>query len=306
MANQPVLERIGTAPHRPVWCAAYVAIVMMTSLLEPPMSDIELPLRTRREDAAEASHRADAADPPGEASSEACPAMRAPLPFLVSRLICAEGPFGLDVEVKSRERVVGTWTIDVGPRHAGEPCVSRAQANLYMCASVRGDVRATGAFLVLRQWAVLVSNKEQLEFLYGALSVAVLERLDSLLGGVPNASGESRLCILFLVDGRRLKKKDFSLDRMQVRLLEDLESDHTIAGLDLRVAHGRGKGMKPHVVFTSTLAPMQDADSGLGLEADRVARAPLAARSLVGEVFVRETLSPANVRWGRRASDRLR
>jgi hypothetical protein len=279
---------------------------MVISLLESPIPDIELPLRTRREDAAERSHDANVANPASAASTVAALAVCPPLPFLVSRLLSAHGPFGLEVELKSRERVVGTWTIDVDPR-ATHARASRVEANLYVCASVRGDVRATGAFLVLRQWTVPVSNKAQLESLYEALSVAVLERLGSLLGGVPNATGESRLCVLLLVDGRRLNKKDFSLDRLQVRLLENLESEYSVVGVDLRVAHGRGKGIKPHVVFACTLtAPLEDADSGIRVETERVARAPCASQSLIGEVFVRETLSPTNMRWSRRASDRLR
>jgi hypothetical protein len=257
---------------------------MSTSPHEPPVPDIELPPRTRCGDA------------PG-----------IPVPFLARRLLDAHGPFGLDVEIKSRERVVGSWTIEVSSRLAGELRASQAKANLYVCASIRGDVRATGAFLVLRQWWMRSSDKEQLEFLYEALSGAALERLDSLLGGVPNASGESRLCVLFLVDGRHLDRKIFSLDRLQIRLLEDLESEHAIVGVDLRIAHGRGRGTQPHVVFASTLpAPLQGADSGLGPGTDGAAGAPPASRSLIGEVFVRETLSPANARWNRRASDRLR
>jgi hypothetical protein len=280
---------------------------MIARPFEPPIPDIELPLRTRREDATEASYGEDASDPERGTIALAAPAGRVPLPFLASRLLCAEGPFGLDVEVKSSERIVGTWTLDVDTRHADGVRTSAARATLYVCASARGDVRATGAFLVLRQWSVPISDKAQLDSLYEALSVASLERLDSLLGGVPNATGEYRQCVLFLVDGRRLNRKLFSLDRLQIRILEDLESEHAIAGVDMRVAHGRGRGTQPHVVFATTLsAPLQSADSGLSSEPERADRALLTLHPPIGEVFVRETLSPENMRWSRRASDRLR
>jgi hypothetical protein len=253
----------------------------------PP--DIEFPLKTRSGDASASidGPTPDASAPP------------APLPFLVERLLCGHGPFGLEVEAKSRDRVVGTWPIEINLRDAGDTSVAQASANLYVCASARGDARATGAFLVVRQWWVLDADKAQLERLYEMLSVAALERLDALMGGVPNETGEYRSCVLFLVTDRRLDRRLISLDRLEIRVLEDLESEHAISGMDLRVAHGRGRGTQPHPVFASTLpAPPQPGDSGFD------SRGHGGARSLIGEVFVRETLSPANVRWNRRASDR--
>lgn len=273
----------------------------------PPVPpDIEFPLKTRSEDATGADRLTDATNAAIGRPGSVALAPRAPLPFLADRLLSAQGPFGLDVEIKSKERVVGTWTIEVNPRGAGDAYVSQAKANLYVCASARGDARATGAFLVVRQWWVPVSDREQVEQLYEALSVAALERLDSLMGGARNETGESRSCVLFLVDSRRRDRMPFSLDRLQIRVLEDLESDHAIAGMDLRVAYGRGTGTQPHGAFASTLsAPMQTADSGLGPRDDRAAGSSLAHNSHTGEVFVRETLSPENMRWKRRASDRL-
>jgi hypothetical protein len=212
-------------------------------------------------------------------------------------LSAAGGPFGLEVEQKSDERVVGTWSVELNLRAPGGTSLSQAKANLYVCGSARGDLRATGAFLVLRQWWVNVSNPAELEQLYEALSVAALERLDSLLGAAQHNVAERPSCVLFLVDGRSLQRKPFSLDRLQIRVLEDLESEHAIAGVDLRVAHGRGKGTAPHAAFSMTMPPP--------LPGETHAEGDLRPRgSQPNEVFVRETVSPANLRWNRRASDR--
>ena len=165
--------------------------------------DIEFPLRTRAEDAEGASRDAAATNAAiGRLTAVAAP-LRPPLPFLVERLLSAAGPFGLEVEIKSEHRVVGTWTVEVNLRGVGDAFVSQAQADLYVCGSARADPRATGAFLVVRQWSVGSSDNRQLEQLYAGISVATLERLDSLLGGVPNESGASRECVLYLVDARR-------------------------------------------------------------------------------------------------------
>lgn len=268
--------------------------------------DIEFPLKTRSADATDASRAASATNAAIERLTSVAFAPRAPVPFLVERLLAATGSFGLEVEHKSEERVVGTWSIEVNPRGAGGAYVSQAKANLYVCASARSDPRATGAFLVVRQWWVQVSDKQQLDQLYESLSMAALERLDSLMAGAPSGSGESRSCVLFLVDGRRLDRKLLSLDRLQVRLLEDLEGDHAIAGMEVRVAHGRGTGTRPHVVFAATLpALLQTGDAGPAPSDKDATASPPARASLVGEVFVRETVSPENVRWNRRASDRV-
>ena len=248
--------------------------------------DIEFPLQTRGEDATGARRSTrDANDAIGRQRSVA----RAPqiIPFLVGRLLSARRPFGLAVDLKSKDRVVGTWGIEVNPRGAG-------------------DARATGAFLVVRQWWVRASDQAQLEQLYESLSVAALERLHALLAGArAGDSGEPCSCVLFLVDGRRHDRKPFSLDRLQLRLLEELEGRHAIAGLDLRIAHGRGTGTRPHLVFASTMPPLQSGDSGLGWYGDPAADAPPSPLSLVGEVFVRETVSTENLRWNRRASDHM-
>ena len=267
--------------------------------------DIEFPLKTRSDDGSDADRAARTTNAAIERLTSVAFAPRAPVPFLVERLLAATGPFGLEVELKSEERVVGTWSIEVNPRDAGGAYVSQAKANLYVCASARGDARAMGAFLVVRQWWVQVLDPEQLDQLYESLSVAALERLDALMAGAPDASGEPRSCVLFLVDGRRLDRKLLSLARLQTRLLEDLENDRAIAGMEVRVAHGRGTGARRHVVFASTLpAPMQAGDSGAAPPDKRTTGAAPARASLVGEVFVRETVSPENVRWNRRASDR--
>jgi hypothetical protein len=295
--------RIRTATHRLGRGQAYVAVVTtITAAVLPVLPDIAFPLRTRSGDAAGIDRRS-----AGNPASERPARPQAPLPFLVDRLLCAPGPFGLDVEVKSDERVVGTWTIEVSSRNAEDAYVSRAKGNLYLCASARGDERMTGAFLVIRQWWAQVCEREQLEQLYEALSVAALERLDSLLGGMPNETGEFRSCVLFLIDGRRQDRTHFSLDRLQIRILEDLESEHTVAGIDLRVAHGHGTGTRPHTVFASTLpATMESGDSALGASTHTNPGSPKPRGALIGEVFMRETLSPENVRWQRRASDRAR
>ncbi|MEP7301148.1 MAG: hypothetical protein ABI699_06440 [Caldimonas sp.] len=260
--------------------------------------DIEFPLQTRAGDATLAGTFAASNSAIGPSTILASPSC-SPLPFLAERLLAAAGPFGLDVEIKSEERVVGTWTLEVNPRDANGAFVSQAKADLYVCASVHGDLRATAAFLVLRQWWVSMTDLQQLEQLYGCLGVAALERLDSLLGGAPNEGAEARVCVLFLVDGRRQDRRFFSLDRLQIRLLEELESEHAIAGMDLRVAHGRGIGTRPQAICASTLPTALKAGS------DEAARPP-GRRPMIGEVFVRETVSTANVRWNRRASDRVR
>ncbi len=279
-------------------------MTLPSDLPEPIPLDIELPLRTRAEDAAGASPAAAATNAAiGRLTAVASP-LRPPLPFLVDRMLSAAAPFGLAVEIKSENRVVGSWSLDDNPVGIGEAFVSNARADLHVCASARAEPRATGAFLVVRHWSVSSSDRRQLEQLYAALSVATLERLDSLLGNVANETGEPRDCVLYLLDERRAAGA-FRLDRLQVRLLDDLEGEHPIAGLDLRVAHGRGTGTRPHALASTVPTPLAgDADSGRRARSD-------AARTAVSTVaihegFVPETLSPENLRWNRRASDRAR
>lgn len=264
--------------------------------------DIELPFRTRAEDAAGASPDAAATNAAiGRLTAVAAP-LRPPLPFLVERLLSAAGPFGLEVEIKSDYRVVGTWSVEVTQRGVGESFVSQAQADLYVCGSARGDPRATGAFLVVRDWTMGSSDSRQLEQLYGSVAVATLERLDSLLGNVPNDQGGPRECVLYLIDQRQATAS-FRLDRLQARLLEELEGDHPVHGVDLLVAHGRGTGTRPHGLASTVPTPLGAESRNGGSAAPETTLAP---RIPVGEVFVAEIVSPENLRWNRRASDRAR
>ena len=210
---------------------------------------------------------------------------------MVDLLLFAKKTFGLEVEVKSEERVVGSWSIELNLRGAANVYVSQVKANLYVCASSRGDPRATGAFLVIRQWWVTVSDKEQLEQLYFALSTAVLERLEALVesgsADTREVYAEGRACVLFLLDERRLDRKHLSLERLQSQMLADLDGGHAVPGLDLRVAHGKGTGTQPTLAWTlpMSLDCMDSRPEGAG-------------------VFVPEAVSPKNARWNKRASDR--
>ena len=228
--------------------------------------------------------------------------LRPPLPFLVERLLSAAGPFGLEVEIKSEHRVVGTWAVEVNLRGVGDAFVSQAQADLYVCGSARGDPRATGAFLVVRQWSVGSSDSRQLEQLYAGLSVAALERLDSLLGGVPNESGAPRECVLYLVDARRAAAP---------------VSARPAAGSAARGAGRRASdrrrrpARRPWARHRHPAArPRLDGADAARRRVANPARAAqettLAPSIPVGEVFVAETVSPENLRWNRRASDKAR
>ena len=264
--------------------------------------DIELPFKTRAEDAEGASPDAGATNAAlGRLTAVAAP-LRPPLPFLVERLLSAAGPFGLEVEIKPELP---------GGRHlVGGSHAARRRRGLRVAGPGRslrlrlgaGRPRATGAFLVVRNWSVGSSDSRQLEQLYGSLAVAALERLDSLLGDVPNEQGGPRECVLYLVEQRQ-GGASFRLDRLQARLLEELEGDHPIAGVDLLVAHGRGTGTRPHGLASTVPTP-------LGAESRSGARAggetTLVPSIPVGEVFVAEIVSPENLRWNRRASDRAR
>jgi len=265
--------------------------------------DIEFPLRTRAEDAEGANRGAADTNAAILRLTAAAAPLGPALPFLVERLLSAAGPFGLEVEIKPDQRVVGTWALEVSQRGIGEAFVSQARGHLYVCGSARADPRAQGAFLVVRDWSPGGSDSRQIELLYAGLAVAALERLDSLLGSVPNESGASRECVLYLVDARTVAGA-FRLDRLQFRLLEELEGDHAIAGVDLLVAHGRGTGTRPHGLAATLPTPLV-ATPGRGAPA---AGSPgtSSARIPVGEVFVPETVSPGNLRWNRRATDRAR
>ena len=275
----------------------------MSTSLEPVSAatvDIEFPLRTRAEDAEGASRDAATTNAAiGRLTAVAAP-LRPPLPFLVQRLLSAAGPFGLEVEMKSDGRVVGTWSLELTVRGVGDAFVSQAQGDLFVCGSASGNRRATGSFLVVRNWSVGSRDSRQAEQLYASLAVAALERLDSLLGNVPNEEGLPRECVLYLIDASTAAGA-FRLDRLQARLLEELEGERPIIGVDILVAHGRGTGTRPHGSASTLPAP-------LGVEARNGARsvAILGSPIPVGEVFIPEVVSPENLRWNRRASDRVR
>jgi len=287
-------ERIGRAVSS---CDGVERALSSESTPEPSSRpDIEFPLRVRGGDARGVLPQAERRDPRG--------AKQPPLPHLYASLLSAQGPFGLEVELKSEERLVGAWDIELEVAGAAQP--ARAAAHLYACASIRDDPRATGIFLVVRRWVAWEPDKPQRERLYESLSVAVLERLDSLLGDGVDESDEARSCVLFLVDGRRdHDAADFSLDRLQIRILEDLESAHAITGMDLRVAHGRGTGTRPQPTFAPTDRAPSPGEGPVTEPCPAPGTGPPRSRpSLVGEVFVRETLSPENMRWNRRSTDR--
>jgi hypothetical protein len=248
--------------------------------------DIELPFKTRSTDALAGSING---LEPGVGRS-AGPS----LPFLVRTLLTANGPFGLEVDVKPDGRVVGVWTVDVKLSSERGTSVSQARGHLYVCASPTGDQRATGAFLVVRQWWVNDDTPLlQDQALYGCLSSAVLTRLHALLGSEPHETDEARSCVLYLVDGRRLARKRFRLSLLHAALVHDSEGEQAVKGIDLRIAHGRGTAKTP---LANSTIPALFSDG-------TPSRAPIATR---GEAFVAEVLSPANVLWNRRASDKVR
>ncbi|MDQ6628327.1 MAG: hypothetical protein M3Z29_07765 [Pseudomonadota bacterium] len=260
--------------------------------LDPAMQagvllDIELPFRSRLLDDPDAEAPDPEALPPGP-----------PLPFLVELLLQAKaGRFGLEVEIKADDRVVGTWDLEVSPQDERGAHVSRVKATLYLCGSARADPRATGAFLVLHQWWVNVLNKAQRDQLYGAVAAAVIERLNALLEGVPNEIGESRSCVLYLIDGRSSERRPLSLERLQSEFLQALDGENGLVGMKLHISHGRGASGRS---VTATMpSPLQAAPA-----AARPASNGSTALDASDEPFVPETVSPANMRWQRRASDK--
>ena len=211
------------------------------------------------------------------------------------------GPYGLGVEVKQDDRVVGTWALDVSPRNARAVYVSQARAALHVCLSARGDPRATGAFLVLSHWWVNAADDEQLGQLYVELTDAVLLRLGSLTEHIAAHAEPMPPYVLYLVDGRARKVKLFSLPRLASVLLEALGEEGALPGLTLQVAYGKGLGSSPVAstmpaelqVLTERAAPTRPSAAAPGAPA-RPGR-PVAP----GEVFIREALSPENLRWAR-------
>src|SRR5205085_3318767 len=89
--------------------------------------DIEFPLRTRAEDAEGANRGAAETNAAIIRLTAAAAPLGPALPFLVERLLSAAGPFGLEVEIKPEQRVVGTWALEVSQRGIGEAFVSQAR-----------------------------------------------------------------------------------------------------------------------------------------------------------------------------------
>ncbi len=260
-----------------------VRAILAAAPVESAHVDVRLPFTTRSFD--------EAGGALARLKSEASRGLRGPLPFLARALLAAEGPFGLEVDVKSDDRVVGVWSIDVHLDAVQGVHASRATGHLHVCASAKGDERATGAFLVVRQGSVTDDDSTLARDLVRRLSAAVLERLDALLGTAASRPLESRVCVLHLVDSRQLARKGFDLAALQARLVHDAEGDLGIAGVELRITRGRGTGES--TTMHSTLpAP---------LSRDGPATAPV---SLQVGTFVPEFVSPANELWNRRASDK--
>jgi hypothetical protein len=269
--------------------------------------DIELPFRTRAADeTGQQREERRAAARVHEESEQARPTPVCVHLALLDELMAApRGPYGLEVEVKQDERVVGTWELEVNLRNACEVYVSQARAALHVCVSARGDPRATGAFLVLRHWWVNAGVQEQVSQLYDELIVAILARLNSLTEHVPEHAEAMPPYVLYLIDGRNRKVKIFSLARLAADLLKALGEDEAVPKLRLKIAYGKGLGSSP-------AAPTTPADFA-GLDEPVIPEPPVAvpwssaaARRVVpGPVFVREQLSAENLRWASLFETRL-
>lgn len=271
--------------------------------------DIELPFRTRA---------ADGAGQPRDEQRAAARGMEAPVSALPT-LVCAHlalldelmassaGPYGLEIEVKQDERVVGTWHLDVSPRNACAVYVSQARAALHVCVSATGDPRATGAFLVLSHWWVNAGDDAQLGQLYDELTAATLARLGSLAEHIPAHAEPMPPFVLYLIDGRTRKVKFFSLPRLASELLNALSESETVPKLTLRVAYGKGLGSSPVAatmpadlpLLGEPVVPMRPS-AAVPWSAARAPR-----RGAPGDVFIREELSAENLRWARLSETRL-
>jgi hypothetical protein len=271
--------------------------------------DVELPLRTRAADAAGQQRQERRAQPRPPATPDAALPrfVCSHLPLLDELVAAGSGPYGLEVEVKQDERVVGTWELDVSPRNASEVYVSQARAALHVCVSAWGNPRATGAFLVLSHWWVNAGDDEQASQLYDELTAAIVVRLCSLTEHIPQDAEPMPPYVLYLVDGRTRKVKFFSLPRLASELLKVLGEDDAIPKLRLQVAYGRGLGSSP-------VAPTMPADLAVlerplpsKQEVVTVPWNPASGRRRVapGEVLVREQLSADNLRWARLFETRL-
>lgn len=217
------------------------------------------------------------------------------LPYPVAELLVAQpGPFNLEVDVKHDDRVVGTWCVECNPHDPAGLLVSHVRAELYVCGSAAGNPRESGAFLAIDSWWVNADDPKQVEALYGCLSSAVIERLSSLLANnARERVGEPQSLVLYLLDVRRRDRRVLKLGVLEATLLLEIADGHCVAGVDLKVAHGRGIGSSP---------------MGLGRALVQTVPMPFAyapgAVDPRGVVFIREIVSPANAKWSRRASDR--
>jgi hypothetical protein len=210
-------------------------------------------------------------------------------------LAAPPGPFNLEVDVKHDDRVVGSWSLECNPQDATGLRVSQVRADLYVCGSASGNPRESGAFLAISSWWVDADDPTQLESLYAELTEDVIERLSSLLGNdARERIGEPQSLVLYLLDVRRRDRRTLSLAVLEAALLLEIAGGNRVAGVDLRVAHGKGVGS----------LPAHDAAGGGAPTLPMPLVPHRRGGDLRGQVFVRETVSPANVKWNRRASDR--
>jgi hypothetical protein len=226
---------------------------------------------------------------------------------LLDELMAAPpGPYGLEVEVKQDERVVGTWQMDVSPRNACAVYVSQARAALHVCVSASGDPRTTGAFLVLSHWWVNAGDEEQLAQLYDELTAAVLTRLGSVTERIPPHAEPMPPYVLFLVDGRTRKVKLFSLPRLAASLLDALGESDALPKLALQVAYGKGLGSSPVAATMPADLPVLDELVSLPRPpAPVVPWSPASGHQATQAVFKREQLSAVNLKWARLFETRL-
>jgi hypothetical protein len=217
------------------------------------------------------------------------------LPYPVAELLAAPpGPFRLEVEVKHDDRVVGTWCVECTAADPTGVGVSQVRAALHVCGSAAGNPRECGAFLAIGSWWVDAGDPRQVDALYARLGSIVIERLASLLGNdARERSGHAQPLVLYLLDVRRSDRRSLSLATLQDALLLAMAGGHAVAGVDLKVAHGAGLGTAPTGGGQGTAWTPPLPLTFSAMSSDRR-----------GEVFIRETVSPANVKWNRRASDR--
>ena len=183
--------------------------------------------------------------------------------------------------------MVGTWTVEVNLRGVGEAFVSQALADLYVCASARGDPRATGAFLVVRQWSVESADTRQHEQLYGASASPRSSASTPCWAACPTrAAPRANACSTWSMRGGR-----------------GLVSPRPAAG-----SAARGTGRRPsdrrsrparrpwarhrHPAARSRDDGADAAHRGVANAARAGGETTLAPSIPVGEVFVAETVSP--------------